>query len=70
MKRITLIAAAAPGLVTVAAHADALWDPVWDNGPVNGVNGYSNATAGVFGFGFRAVCRRCCTAFRLDCGRS
>lgn len=38
--------ACALGLMSLPAAADVLYD----NGPVNGVNGYSNATRGVFGF--------------------
>lgn len=33
------------GIVSLPAHGGVLYD----NGPVNGVNGYSNATSGVFG---------------------
>jgi hypothetical protein len=47
MKKVTLVAAAgAAGLMAMPAMGDTLWA----NNAVNGVNGYSNATAGVFGF--------------------
>jgi MYXO-CTERM domain-containing protein len=45
MKHLVPIAAAAIAVTTGADAADLLWD----NGPPNGENGYSNATEGVFG---------------------
>ena len=35
----------------------AMGGTLWDNGAANGTNGYSNATAGVFGFRDRGVLR-------------
>jgi MYXO-CTERM domain-containing protein len=45
--RLQLVAAVGVvGLMTLPASADTLFD----NGPPDGINGYSNATSGVFGF--------------------
>ena len=41
-----VITGGAVGIFALPTFADVLYD----NGPVNGVNGYSNATSGVFGF--------------------
>jgi MYXO-CTERM domain-containing protein len=47
MKKVTLIAAAGvAGMMAVPA----LGATLWDNGGPDGVNGYSNATSGIFGF--------------------
>lgn len=47
MRTATLVTtSSALGVVSLPALADVLYD----NGPVNGINGYSNATSGVFGF--------------------
>ncbi len=45
MKSVTLVAVGAIGVMAGAAAADTLWD----NGPPDGVGGYSNATVNVFG---------------------
>ena len=46
MSRIALALTFTAPFITTPTSADVLYD----NGPVNGVNGYSNATSGVFGF--------------------
>ncbi len=45
MKRVTLVAVGVIGVMATAAAADTLWD----NGPPDGSNGFSNATVNVFG---------------------
>ncbi len=45
MKKVTLVAVGTIGVMASAAAADTLWD----NGPPNGENGYSNGTVNAFG---------------------
>ena len=45
MKQVTLVAAGAIGVMASTAAADTLWD----NGPPDGSNGYSNGTGDLVG---------------------